>query len=220
MKTLLNLVAMTAAIASAEQLHITVYDKAQTRQQVIEDVNDQLRRIFRHAGIEADIAAGDPASAEASLVVYRHGQSQSESPYMTCRGRRDIAVDILPATPPGMREQMMAFALPCAEVGLNVRVFADRVSDLASVQHRPYAIVLAHVIAHECGHVLLRTNAHGTYGLMARVWETYEFELLKLGHMMFFTREQSQRMRATLTGDDCEPGGRTQAEITAIPRRP
>ena len=46
-----------------------------------------------------------------------------------------------------------------ATAGLNVRIFHDRGSAFAP-SSRDFPAVLAHVIAHEIGHVLLRTTGH------------------------------------------------------------
>jgi hypothetical protein len=51
-------------------------------------------------------------------------------------------------------------AQPLARVGLSVRIFYDHVQYAAEKNNRQDALVLAHVIAHEIGHVLLRSNAH------------------------------------------------------------
>lgn len=211
------LAAIAAGVASAQQLHVTVYDKAQLPAGVIEDVSRQVRRIFGQAGISVNTVSGDPGSAEASVVVYNPPpRSPSEYHQAACRARRDIAVDILAEAPFGFSKGTLGLALPFADVGLNVRVFADHAAEAASRQSRPYAAILAHAIAHECGHVLLKANGHEPYGLMASVWQKYEWGLMTFGQVMFFTREQSQRMRATLTRDGCDSSPRNPTQVTAV----
>jgi hypothetical protein len=210
------LIFITAAIASAQQLRITIYDKAHLEGKIIEDVHRQIHRIFQHADIEVDILAGDSRSVEAFLVAYGPRPNRLGDVSAACRARRDIALDIIAEAPSGISKGTLGMSLPLADRGLNVRVFANHVAEAASRKHQSYAVLLAYAIAHECGHVLLKTKGHETYGLMASVWKEFEFDLLSRGHFMFFTREQSQRMRATLAGEGCHSAAGPRAEITTV----
>jgi hypothetical protein len=58
------------------------------------------------------------------------------------------------------------------------------------------------VIAHEIGHVLLRTKAHSRRGLMSALWTDYEYGMIDRG-LMFFTADQSKTMRMALSGAGC-----------------
>jgi hypothetical protein len=189
--------------ASAEQLRITVYDDAKLNGRIMDQASDQLRRIFRQANIETVMVTGDPAAAEGSLIVYTDRRNPQRRHKMVCRARRDIALNIVAALR-GVRPSVLGMALPLSNEGLNVRIFADRVSETAFRENRPFANVLAHAIAHEVGHVLLRTEAHEHHGIMAGFWTTREYDHMTASRMMLFTREQSARMRDTLAGTGCE----------------
>jgi hypothetical protein len=93
-------------------------------------------------------------------------------------------------------------ALPNAQVGVNAMVFANHVGYAALLHSRPYDAVLACAIAHELGHVLLRSNAHEAYGIMGAVWTRKEYHAINV-RAMLFTREHSRRMRTTLRGAGC-----------------
>ena len=54
------------------------------------------------------------------------------------------------------------FRVLIVAAGLNVRMFNDRIRWAAMRRNRSYTTVLAHVIAHEIGHVLLRTSEHSS----------------------------------------------------------
>jgi hypothetical protein len=69
-------------------------------------------------------------------------------------------------------------------------------------ENRTHAAVLAHVIAHEIGHVLLRTNGHNPRGLMSSPWTDFEYGNILRG-LMFFTADQSKTMRMALSGAGC-----------------
>lgn len=123
---------------------------------------------------------------------------------MTCRARRDIALK-LSLTPRGLQSSALGMAQPMARVGLNVRIFDGRVREEARRRNRQYSPVLAHAIAHEIGHALLRCNSHDMRGLMANVWSDQEYQRMEHG-LMFFTKEQSRKMQATLTNKACTSG--------------
>ena len=164
MKTMVIAALMMGAI-NAAQLRITVYDKAKVSVQVSETVVLSLRRIFRQSGIEIEWIAGVPSAPEASLMIYEPLRTGHELE-LACRARRDIALDILPAAVPGIKKQVLGMAQPLTRTGLNVRIFDDHIREAAERENRAYAIVLAHAMAHEIGHVLLRSYTHTGRGLM------------------------------------------------------
>ncbi len=57
--------------------------------------------------------------------------------------------------------------------------------------------LLAHVMAHEIGHLLLGSNAHAHLGLMRAHWESGDLRRAAMGGLLF-TGDESQRMRARL----------------------
>jgi hypothetical protein len=196
MATLLLILTVTAAAANAEPLRITLYDKTQTPAGVMGSAVEGLRRILRSAGIQADIVTGDPSATEATVVDY------NPPPDAGCRNVHEMALDIVSA-PRGLRPGVLGLALPKSTTGLQARVFADHVAEAATRETREYASVLAHAIAHETGHVLLRADAHEKHGLMASIWTKDEYARMTATRNLLFTSEQSRRMRATLNGGVC-----------------
>jgi len=194
--------ALISATASAEQLQITVYDKAHLPKEVREAAFYDLRCIFRQSRIDLLLIPGDPAAAEASLLTYPAPPRRGGEQEAVCRARRDIALDIIPVAPPGLKRAALGMVQPLAHKGLNVRIFDDRVRDAAWRQSRPHPAVLAHVMAHEIGHVLLRSSAHSHHGLMSSVWTEHEYDWMAKA-LMFFTGGQSQEMRANLSRSRC-----------------
>jgi hypothetical protein len=59
-------------------------------------------------------------------------------------------------------------------IGVLATVYVDRVLDLARHLGIDHRMLLGRTIAHEIGHLLLATNAHGTSGLMREVWSPEE----------------------------------------------
>jgi hypothetical protein len=199
MKAILITTMMLAA-GDAEQLQITVYDRARLPQQVHATVANEVRRIFRDAGISIEWIAGDPDASEAFVMIYQPSRSGRELED-ACSARRDIALVMSPA-PPGLTKTVLGMAQPLARTGLNVRVFDDHVREASERERRAPAIVLAHVIAHEIGHVLLRSNVHSQRGLMSEVWTKHEYDWMEKG-VLLFTADESRKMGMMLNRATC-----------------
>jgi hypothetical protein len=214
MKCVFALVILAASAVHSEALRVTVYDKAQLPGPVMETVSGELRRIFREAGINLELVSGHPTAAEGSLVVFSAPANPTQQRYATCHARRDIALEIT-AAPPGLNRAVLGIAHPLASTGLNVQVFADHISSAALQNNHSYGSLLAHAIAHEIGHVLLRSDAHETYGIMADVWTNQQYKLMAYS-ALFFTREQARRMHATLAGKGCDGLARIHHDIVGL----
>jgi hypothetical protein len=200
MKTIV-IAALIMGTVNAEQLRITMYDRAKVLDRVSETVVLSLRRIFRQSGIEIEWVAGIPGAPEASLMIYQplHPGHELE---LACHARRDIALDILPAAVPGVKKQVLGMAQPMSRTGLNVRIYDEHIREAAVREGRTYATVLSHAIAHEIGHVLLRSNTHAGRGLMSDVWTGREYDWMGK-EVLLFTAGESRKMRATLSGAAC-----------------
>ena len=195
---------LTLFPATATELHVTIYDRANLEADVTRSAADTLLRIFRQAGIAISIHTGDPDSTEARFFTYPAPPLPGQATQAACLARREIALTVLDSAAPGTRPAILGVAQPLARVGLNVMVFHDRIRNTAFRQSRPHGLVLGHAIAHEIGHVLLRTNDHADWGIMAGGWGSREFDRMPIGGLLF-SRAQSQEMQATLRGEGC-PG--------------
>jgi len=200
--------------ATALQLRITIYDKANLPEGVRSEALDHLRRIFRAANTTVELVAGEAGTPEASTVVYEPRPIEGKQMEAACGARRDIALDLIPFSPSGLRPEILGLALPFAPTGLNVRVFHDRIQKVAANMGQPEAVVLAYAIAHEIGHVLLRSSLHMNRGLMAGVWTRREYDWMSTDSLLF-TKEQSRTMLANLRGDRCP----SSANVNGSPQR-
>jgi hypothetical protein len=202
MKSIL-IATLLVAVGNAEQLRITVYDKAGLQPGLGSAVLPQISRIFRDAGISVEWVTGALVNPEASLVMYEPAAGVSD-PGPACRARRDIALDILPVAPPGLSDRVLGMSHPLARTGLNARVFDNHVRQASFRTNQPHETVLAHAIAHEIGHVLLRSTSHDGHGLMSSSWSGREYEWMTK-EALRFTSDQSRQMRLTLSGAVCSP---------------
>ena len=190
-------------VTAPAELRITIYDQAHLPREVTRSAFDQLRIVLHQSGIAIELVAGDPAADEASLFTYPGLPPKGREQEAACRARRDIALKINDISPPGVPETVLGIAAPLALTGLNVRVFNQHIREAAFRHNRPYATVLAYAIAHEIGHVLLRSDAHDKWGLMSSVWREREYAQMTDAPVMFFTLDESKRMLMNLRGMQC-----------------
>ena len=121
---------------------------------------------------------------------------------MPCGVRRDIVLKIVASSPMSLKETVLGTSSPFVAFGLNVRVFDDHIREAAFQHHLPHAIVLSYVMAHEIGHVLLRSGLHGRWGIMSSVWRDHEYEQMPLGALVFSNAE-AKSMSANLRAPVC-----------------
>jgi len=188
----------------ASDLRITVYNHANVPAHVLEEALGILRRIFLASGIDIKITHGDPEAAEGFLISYPDAQSQGLEKVAACLARRDVAVRITVGLP-SQRSTILGMAVPLARKGLNVLVYDDRVRSVAANRVQSHTAILAHAMAHEIGHVLLRSSAHEKLGLMSGAWTDDEYAWIARGTLSF-SRKHAQAMRATLAGLGCVDG--------------
>jgi hypothetical protein len=199
-KLLMSLLLVSAA--GAQELRITAYDRANLQEEIARAAADEIQRTFRLARIRVAWSTGLPSADHAFLVVYKGRPGRGEEQEAACRARREIALQIVAEAPPGVNRAVLGISQPFAPAGLNVTVYNDRIRAAARARNQPHAIVLALVIAHEVGHVLLRSDIHSHSGLMSGLWTAQEFQRMAVRGLLF-TDDQSARMRRTLAGTGC-----------------
>jgi len=192
--------------AGALQLRVIVYDKANLSRDMRSEAFDHLRRIFRQSKIAVEIVAGDLSAEEPSVMNYSQAPFPGREKEAACSARRDIALDIIPGALPGLAAGILGMSQPLAKAGLNVRIYYDHIQNVAAHGNVPLASLLAHAIAHEIGHVLLRSGDHSDWGLMSSVWGHREYELMERG-LLSFERDKSGRMLENLRGEGCPATG-------------
>jgi hypothetical protein len=141
-------------------------------------------RIFRHAGVEVEwVGAGD-------CTLLPKGSH--------------IAVVILSQAPLGWTSRD-AMGLAPSRTGYYRRayVFYDRVQDfleakVGSSEPSGLFIVLAHVIAHEIGHLLIPGQAHTARGIMRGRWRYSDWILASNG-LLLFRPDQIRVIRNSLS---------------------
>ena len=59
---------------------------------------------------------------------------------------------------------------------MHVTLFEDRLETVSLCSHVSFYRVLAHALAHELGHVLLRSELHEKSGLMKAIWTASDWQ--------------------------------------------
>jgi hypothetical protein len=95
----------------------------------------------------------------------------------------------------GLGDSVMGTAISSATEALGriAYIFYDRIERFAVSQQTPIAHGLAHIMAHEVGHLLIGENSHSDKGLMQPNWNPHA------SRMQTFTATQMQRIRHRFT---------------------
>jgi hypothetical protein len=195
-------VALLAGALDLDQLRITVYDRSGLDAETRARAFDEVTRLLRAAGIHVIWVEGNNESIEGKLLTYPERSRKGSEAEAACRARTDVALDLLQNTPEGVKPTIAGLSQPFATEGLNVRMFTQTVIATAQRENRPVASVAGHVMAHEIGHVLLRTHKHAKSGLMANLWAAHEYGRMASGTLLFSAGEATT-MRATLNRTGC-----------------
>ena len=194
-------------VTAPDPLRITIYDGAQLSREVILDALDRLRRILQQAKVASQPVLGNPADPEASLFFYVALPSTGEDPRMACRACRDIALGIIDSSPKSLPEDVLGMSSPFAAFGLSIRLFNDHIREAALRHDLPYTIVLSYAMAHEIGHVLLRSGAHGKLGVMSSIWTEHEYWQMAHG-VLVFSNAEAKTISANLQVPVCNKPNR------------
>jgi hypothetical protein len=202
----IGLIALVASrITAASTLDVHVYDRAGIPDSVLAEAHDVLARILRVSGIELHWRAGSASSPEAGRVVFPEPARPGRERELACAARRDVALLIVGHGPVAPTPTSLGYANPLAPEGVNATILYRRVTELANEHGLPIGTLLGHAVAHEIGHVLLRSNGHAKHGLMAGGWDRAQFQWIRRAGM-FFEKDDAERMKASISGEGCSHG--------------
>ena len=98
-----------------------------------------------------------------------------------CRG--PIAIQFDRGEPTGPRGDVLAYATPYAASAAQIHVFPEVI--LVHNGTREDVALLAHVLAHEIGHVLERMDRHSASGIMQEHFSSQEIDRMSRGPLSF-----------------------------------
>ena len=150
-------------------INLQMTSDARVPAHVLEQSQDEVTRIFAAAGLTACWTDTAPRFI-VRIVPQVLGYARAGSPVMGVAQR-----DATSAT---------------------AQVFFKQVQDFARVHRVEPSLVLAYVIAHEIGHLLLPGHAHSPTGLMQAQWDKALVHNAATGSLTF-TEAQAARIRAS-----------------------
>ena len=146
--------------------------------------------VLAAAGIDTNwLACGYPASPDNQMLC--------DTPLRA--SELSVRLVQLPALPTINGDLQLGYSLVDTAVGEGklATVFADRVGWLAKQANADSPTLVGLAMAHEIGHLLLGTSAHGRSGLMRAVWTRAELRRRDAGRWQFTPSEAAQ-MRSSL----------------------
>jgi hypothetical protein len=160
------------AAFAAGHIIVSVYDFAHIGPKKVAQSEQLATRIFALAGVDAQWNAGSLSDAKNIMLDFSPtGPGGCTAPLPAI-----LRVQVLSRAPNGLPPQALGFSLPCAERGMHVTVFEDRLETVSLSSRVSFYRVLAHALAHELGHVLLRSELHEKSGLMKAIWTASDWQ--------------------------------------------
>jgi hypothetical protein len=149
----------------APEPHVTVVVDAQTpiSPYDLASAGREVIRIFGAIGVSTDWMVEEPLSHTAPCHSAKQvGSGFVVRPYIVAQGPGPFVPGeaVLGLTPPGYHDS-----------GAGFQVFYDTINELARARGKAESAVLALVIAHEIGHLLLPEPAHADAGIMRAPWD-------------------------------------------------
>ncbi len=192
-RTLAILLAFVAGSSGQTfQQPVRVYNLANVSNSTLKHALGVAAQLFAHVGVSLLWTAGPNNSLEGRTTDFTEQRSFSDQ----LGGRDYLVVTIAKGPGKDVRPGLSGFALPFARTGANAMVFNDRVEKLSfEIGAGPdVGTLLGAAIAHELGHVLMRSQVHSSRGLMKARWGDQELKLLSCNRLQFSPEENPKPM--------------------------
>jgi len=161
-------VAVAAETPEPRTVRLQLRNGAKVPDDVLVEARDEVARIFARAGFDVQWVDASPRIT-VKIVAHVLGYARAASP-------------------------VMGVAQRTAD-GPIAHVFFRRVEDFARIHRADLSTMLAHVMAHEVGHLLMPTMSHSPTGLMRGVWDDAQVRDAA-GGALTFTDGQAEKIRA------------------------
>jgi hypothetical protein len=150
-----------------QQITVRLYNLADVRSQTLDQAMHQATLLLATAGVTAVWEQGAADSKEAHTVDLSSRQAQKTQ---NSGFRKHLVVIVVGNVPAGYLPGALGRAFPESQIGVNAMIFYDRVERLKQTDEMDLTTVLGLAMAHEIGHVLLRSSAHSQGGIMKSPW--------------------------------------------------
>ncbi len=162
-------VGVAAESEESVAIDLLLQNRSPVGETVLERAKAEVARIFAAAGRTVRWTDSEPRYT-VTIVAQALGYSRASSPVMGAALR--------------------------LKSGPQARIFFRQVQDFARENRVDLSTMLAYVIAHELGHLLLPGNAHTDTGVMQAEWDTALAREASTGSLTF-THWQALRIRAS-----------------------
>jgi hypothetical protein len=183
--------------SAKQQVQIRVFNLARVPRRDLSRAEGEVTRIFAEAEIEVHWAEG-ALDDDASLITDQSANNTSPAGCKVARHARELRLQLLPHAPQGVATGTLGFSLPCAAFGIDSTIFVDKCEGVTYQTLASFSKVLAYAMAHELGHVLLRSSEHSPTGLMRACWDRASWIRAAVAGIPI-DREQARRMRIELS---------------------
>jgi hypothetical protein len=181
------LASLPSSFAGNPQITVSVYDDAGVPRDTLRRAEGQAAKIFWRAGLEVGWLDCNPTNSARCAAAFKIGRPVH------------LILRITPNVASSTSDTAFGVAYLAADgTGRYGDVFWKRARDLQGTSKVDLALILASVMAHEMGHLLLGSNAHAISGIMQAHWEPSELRHISMGSLLFLP-EQGKRMRARVT---------------------
>lgn len=175
------------SFAENPQVTVSVYDDAHVPREILARAEGRAAKIFGQVGVKVNWL-------DCNLTNSIHCATAFEI---------DSAVQLNLRITPNIANSTSDTAFGVAYLatdgtGRYADVFWKRAQDLQANSKVDPALILASVMAHEVGHMLLGSNAHAVSGIMEAHWGPGELRRIGMGSLLFLP-DQGKQMRARVT---------------------
>jgi hypothetical protein len=176
------------SFAENPQIAVSVYDDAGVPGDTLTSAEGRAAKIFQRAGLKVSW-----------LTCVRPNYAGCATEFNEISGPVHLVLRIKPNGANWTSDTACGVAYLASDgTGRYADVFWKRASDLQTKSKVDLATILASVMAHELGHLLLGSNAHAISGIMQGHWEDDELRRIGMGSLLFLPG-QGKRMRARTT---------------------
>jgi hypothetical protein len=150
-----------------EQLFVHLYNLADVGAQILHHAIQHATVVLATAGVTAVWQQGAAHAKEAHTVDLssRPADGAQDSGF-----RKQLVLIVVRGVPSGYLAGALGRAFPEALTGVNGMIFYDRIEHLKQSDEIDAGTVLGLAMAHEIGHVLLRSVSHSQAGIMKSPW--------------------------------------------------
>ncbi len=180
-------VLLSLPAASAQTILIRIDNRAHVPPSTLRAAQAEAARIFKSSGIRLTWLLQIECPGDRGIDMSGPAAGRPDP-------RSYLVLSITTGTPHVLCPGALGFSLPFAHSGAHASIFYDRVQLVTLNENTAQDIVLGHAIAHELGHVLLRSTEHSAAGLMQARWNRATWQLASKG-LLCFLSEQREPIR-------------------------